>query len=116
IGITGGGSAVESGGNVTFGGTVLASIQSNDLFDPTGKTVTWTINSIASGSSDGVLVGYSKPGELVPGILIELRRDRMGFIVQPGAGKTYFQFMLGDTDPNEMYIWDFNSPLVASFT
>lgn len=116
-----GSTAVESGGTVNIksnGTDIVPSIQSNDVFDPTGLTLTWGIESAVTVGFDGVGVGWVQPG-VIPGqpksVILDMRSDRLTFDLLDGSGNftRQLEIALGSNAANATFDWDYASPLVA---
>lgn len=117
--------ATESAGVATLSnsGSVVTTIQSNDTFNPTDLTLTWSINSAVNGGFNGGGVGWVEQGGIpflgAPAVELDFRADRLTFDLIDGAGNATRQVGIAHgsiADPNATYNWAFNSPLLAEVT
>jgi hypothetical protein len=122
-----GASASESNGNATVSGASCVHwLQSNDAIDPTRTTMTWSVTSRPSTTSQGVLVGWVQAGKdacCETGVYLTIEGHRVTLDLQAKSGGDpfqwqgrYFEILAGSTTPNEVYDGYSSAPLTATLS
>jgi hypothetical protein len=119
-----GASASESNGSATVSGAGCVHwIQSKDAIDPTHTTMIWSIDSMPSSTSQGVLVGWVQAGKdacCETGVYLGIEGHRVTLDLQAKSGGDpyqaqgrYFEILAGSTTAGEVYPGFSSGPLTA---
>jgi hypothetical protein len=117
-------SAGESDGNATVSGASCVHwVQSNDAIDPTDSTLIWSIKNRPSGTSTGVMVGWTQAGKDAccdTGIVLAIEGHRVTFGLQTGNAwqpqSRFFEIAAGSTTAHEVYDGYTSAPLTATIS